>query len=320
MRQTANLGVVQYSGIWKVPSAVGSISVTCGDSNDTFSWSAPANNGGPITKYGYQVSTDNGSTWRSNVDGALNGETEVATTSAVLATQYKTSSYRIRVRAFNAAGWGPYSTISSSSTVAWSSITNECPAGQCSQTQTDTACPAGTCSQSQSDSCSSCGSRFRTRTRTWSRTRTRTRTSQFFRRLCGSTTSESSVTYGAWSISDAEWNLGAGSTVGWSAGTYSSWSISDAQWDLGTGSTEGWTGSCGTWNFFYDFVTVNVINGTYPQVEFTAFGPAYVSGGTYVTCDGGSGLLGPVDVQQCSSNTGTYRVAGGDVCFYPSCC
>ena len=44
---------------------------------------------------------------------------EVSSASAVLSTQYSPSTFKIRVRAFNAAGWGEYSDISTSGTVAW---------------------------------------------------------------------------------------------------------------------------------------------------------------------------------------------------------
>lgn len=87
------------------------MTLTAGDAIDTFSWSAPNANGLPITKYGYQTTTNNGSSW--------NTEVEVSSASAVLSTQYSTSTFRIRVRAFNAAGWGDYSTISTDATVAW---------------------------------------------------------------------------------------------------------------------------------------------------------------------------------------------------------
>lgn len=94
------------------PGVISSFTLTAGDANDTFSWSAPQSNGLPITKYGYQTSTDNGSSW--------NTEVEVFTTSAVLSTQYSTSSFKIRARAYNSAGWGDYSDISTNGTAVWS--------------------------------------------------------------------------------------------------------------------------------------------------------------------------------------------------------
>ena len=102
-----------------VPAKITSISLTAGNSNDTFSWTAPADNGRSITKYRYQVSSDNGANWYSAIGGTLNGETEVTSASAILATQYKLSSYKIRIKAYNEAGWSDYSDISTSATVAW---------------------------------------------------------------------------------------------------------------------------------------------------------------------------------------------------------
>lgn len=93
------------------PAKVGALTLTAGDADDTFTWSAPNTNGLPITKYGYQTTTNNGTSW--------NAEVEVSTTSAILNTQYSTSSFKLRVRAFNAAGWGEYSDISTGATVAW---------------------------------------------------------------------------------------------------------------------------------------------------------------------------------------------------------
>ena len=94
------------------PGVISSFTLTAGDANDTFSWSAPQNNGLPITKYSYQTSINNGSSW--------NTEVEVFTTSVVLSTQYSTNSFKIRARAYNSAGWGDYSDISTNGTAVWS--------------------------------------------------------------------------------------------------------------------------------------------------------------------------------------------------------
>ena len=107
-----------------VPSPPAAATLTAGNATDTFTWVAPASNGSTITQYGYQVSADNGLNWYSTIDGTLNGETVTANLSAVLATQYKASSYKLRVRAFNNGsngGWGERSTISSSGTAVWTS-------------------------------------------------------------------------------------------------------------------------------------------------------------------------------------------------------
>ena len=179
-----------------VPSTPSAATLAAGNTTDTFNWSAPASNGSTITKYGYQVSTDNGSNWYSAIGGTLNAETETANLSVVLATQYSLSSYKLRVRAFNSGtngGWSSYSTISSSGTAVWISNTGTetdtdtaCGPAGCSdtenvteydpdtQTDTDTACGPAGCSESQSQACS-CGNQSRSRSRSSSRTRTRTR-------------------------------------------------------------------------------------------------------------------------------------------------
>lgn len=179
-----------------VPSTPAVATLTAGNATDTFTWSAPASNGSTITKYAYQVSTDNGSSWYSTIGGTLNGETETANLSVVLATQYSLSSYKLRVRAFNDGtngGFGSYSTISSSGTAVWINNTGTdtdtdtaCGPAGCSDTEnvtetdtetvtetdTDTACGPAGCSESQN---CECGTQSRTRTSSRSRTRTRSR-------------------------------------------------------------------------------------------------------------------------------------------------
>lgn len=131
------------------PAKVGALTLTAGDADDTFTWSAPNANGLPIIKYGYQTTTNNGTSW--------NAEVEVATASAILNTQYSTSSFKLRVRAFNAAGWGEYSDISTGATVAWIKG-DSYPDSYQSQTVSETeACT--------STSCGSCGLQARQKTR-----------------------------------------------------------------------------------------------------------------------------------------------------------
>ena len=220
-----------------VPSTPSAATLTAGDATDTFTWSAPASNGSTITKYAYQVSTDSGSTWYSAVDGTLNAETETANLSVALSTQYKLSSYKLRVRAFNNGsngGWSSYSTISSSGTGAWTNATGTdtdtdtaCGPAGCSETDTDTACGPAGCSDSQSQNCE-CGTQSRSRTRTSSRTRTRTRTSSRTRTRstqqytrAGSTSS--SITYGEYT-GYSEYSYSAWSAYsGYTEYTYSAW-------------------------------------------------------------------------------------------------
>ena len=216
-------GIVASGIAVLVPSAPAAPTVSLGTgatTTDRFTWIAPADNGGAITKYGYQTSTDDGSTWSA--------ETEQAGLTKDIDTAYTTSSYKLRVRAFNSAGWGPYSLKSTGGTGAWTSNT-----GTDSQSQTDTGCSTGTCSEGCSCGACSCGSNNGTRTRTSTRSRSRSRSTQYWSRT---NSNNSSTTYGSFSISDYEWNLGASSTVGWGALSYGDWS--------GCGSCSG----CGSWN------------------------------------------------------------------------
>lgn len=84
-------------------------SVTNSCTNAVFTWTAPADNGAAITKYGYQTSTNGGSTWSA--------ETETQALSVTIGNQYSATAYNVRVRAFNSIGWGSYSTASSANTV-----------------------------------------------------------------------------------------------------------------------------------------------------------------------------------------------------------
>lgn len=118
---------------------------------DTFSWSAPSDNGRSITKYGFQTSTNNGTTWSS--------ESETSNLSYAIETAYTSSSYKLRVRAYNVAGWGSYSDISSSGTGAWS-------LGSVTDSQS--------CTCSQSCSCGACNCGANNGTQTASGTQTRT--------------------------------------------------------------------------------------------------------------------------------------------------
>jgi hypothetical protein len=279
--------------------------LTAGDATDTFSWSPPQNNGLAITKYGYQTTTDNGSTWSS--------ETEVLSTSAILNTQYSLSSFKIRVRAFNAAGWGEYSNASSG-TVAWTNVTGTdtqtdtvCGPDGCSETDTDTVCGPAGCSESQSQNCE-CGTQSRSRTRTSSRTRTRTRTSSRTRTRTtqqytrpGSTSSTitygsygayTSYTYSAWSAYSA-----------YSDYTYSAWSAYSA-----FSSCAG--GSYSNGDFFGRYTCSNGL--TY---EGGIFGFLRVPYGQY-NCPTSDYLEGVDNITICST-TGT-AVAGNLVCVIPS--
>lgn len=296
------------------PAVPGAPSLSAGNATDTFSWSAPNNNGVPITKYGYQTSTDNGSTWSS--------ETETSSTSVVLNTQYSLNSYKIKVRAFNAVGWSDYSTASSG-TVAWTSVTGTdtetdsvCGPAGCTDTETDTVCGPSGCSESESQNCE-CGTQSRSRTRTSSRTRTRTRTSSRTRtrstqQYTRSGSTSSSVSYGSWSAwSDYTYSAWS-AWSDYSAYTYSAWS-----------AYSGWSGCAGGTNDVVSFFDGRVYvpsKGVYAEYNWLAGGALWCdSAGNYLYgCAGGSGLLGPGTLYQCNT-TGTYTHSG-DACYIISCC
>ena len=142
-----------------VPDPVGGITLTPGTGSstvDTFSWSAPASNGAAITKYGYQTTTNSGSTYATEI--------ETASTSVAITTSYTASSYKIRIRAYNSVGWGPYSSISTSGTAAWAlgAVTR-------SQTCSGFGCSCGACACGSNNGTNSTATQSRT-CYTWTRT------------------------------------------------------------------------------------------------------------------------------------------------------
>jgi hypothetical protein len=269
-------------GLGARPAKIGSPSLTAGDTTDTFSWSAPNNNGLPITKYGYQTSTDNGSNWSA--------ETETANLSAVINTQYSTSAYKIRIRAFNAAGYGEYSDISTG-TAVWISNTGTetdtdtvCGPAGCSDTEnvtetdtenvtetdTDTVCGPEGCSQTETQNCE-CGTQSRSRTRTSSRTRTRTRSRDRTRVRSRTRTRTSSRTR----TRSTQFYSRSGSTS--SAVTYGSYSAyTDYTYSAyGAYGTYSYTEYTGYGSYYY------TAYGAYTAYSYTAY-PAY---GSFSACN-----------------------------------
>jgi len=224
------------------PAAVGAIALTAGDLIDTFSWSAPANNGATITKYGYQVSADDGGSWYSAIGGTLNGESETNNLSIALATQNSTSSYKIRVRAFNNGsngGWGARSEKSTNATAVW--VKGDSNANSyTAQTVTDyEECAAA--------GCSTCGTQPRRKTRTKEQRKYR-----WYR---------SGSTAGAY---DADWT---------DYTSYPDWSTRTCA-DYGTCNTAG-----GTWvniNTTFDYVTAYNATGVYWEQDTDRYGNIYV--------------------------------------------
>lgn len=91
-----------------------------------------------------------------------------------------------------------------------------------------------------------------------------------------------------------------------------------------TNCTSYYEGTCGTWTSANIFspTCYPLTNGTYPYASGSLWGWIYYTdpgcNNAIASCSGG-GLVGPYDVQHCSAS-GLYRVTGGDVCVYPSCC
>ena len=318
-----------------VPSTPAAATLTAGDATDTFTWTAPASNGSTITKYAYQVSTDNGSNWYSTIGGTLNAETETANLFVALATQHSLISYKLRVRAFNNGsngGYSSYSTISSSGTAVWTNNT-----GTETDTDTDTVCGPDGCSYTDTATegwpdcpdCATgqgceCGAQyaFRTRsksragTRTSSRTRTRTRSTQYYSRS-GSTSS--GVTYGSYSAYTAYTDY---TYSAWSYGAYGDWTYTG----YGAYTACDATGTQENYMNVYTGAQLYSANRGYPFYWEVLVG-AYIWGSTNGTgalsCDGGSGLSGPSQIFRCNF-TGTYTTNDGsvvaDACHAIYCC
>ena len=300
-----------------VPSTPSAATLTAGNATDTFTWTAPASNGSTITKYAYQVSTDSGSSWYSAIGGTLNGETETANLSVVLATQYILSSYKLRVRAFNNGtngGWSSHSTISSSGTAVWINNTGTdtdtdtaCGPAGCSDTEnvtetdtetvtetdTDTACGPAGCSESQN---CECGTQSRTRTSSRSRTRTRSRDRTRVRSRTRTRTSSRTRTR------STQFYSRSGSTS--SGVTYSSYGAY-------TGYTYSAYGEYGGYSY-----TAYTAYGSYYYSVYGAY-TAYTYGafGAFGGCAGGTqnnvtvslpGYSGSNPIQHYSSNRGPY--------------
>lgn len=192
-RSSASKG---YSGFASVPAAPAAPVVSNGCINTTYNWTKPADNGLDVKKYEYQVSIN---------DGAWSASTETTSLNHSINTQYNTNIYKIRVRAFNAYGWGPWSSASSNN-IPWTVETdNTCTDGTCFDNtctdgtcyQEDTSCTDGSCYDldatcdstctetdttcnecapcSRNINCGSCGLQLQTRTSSRTRTRTRSR-------------------------------------------------------------------------------------------------------------------------------------------------
>ena len=87
------------------PDPPGSLSATLGDEQVTLAWTAPADNGSPITHYEYRQRIDeDDASW--NPDWTTIPSSDAQTTSYTIAGLTNGTTYRFRVRAVNAVGEG----------------------------------------------------------------------------------------------------------------------------------------------------------------------------------------------------------------------
>ena len=217
--------------------------------------------------------------------------------------QNNTNSYKIRVRAFNAAGWGDYSTASTGST-AWVYETRNV-------TETDTSCTDGTCSStsSTSRSCGTCGTESGTITGTRTRSRTRTRTDERYTRAGCTSTEWTAISYGSYS----DW-------------TYSSWSYSTT-WsgscsEVGVGGA-GWSDVTQSYGYqgIITFAGLCWLVGEYPPDDWNADPSGWLAS-YYVACNtrqqcGGEGFAASAlyRLYQCNATGAqSYTYAG---CWTP---
>ena len=101
-----------------VPAAPTMGTITDGCTTHTFPWTAGSNGGLSITNYRWQYSTDGGSTWSGATETGSASASITSSTGNAWGDTHTTSSYRVRAAAYNAVGWGNYSSASSATT-AW---------------------------------------------------------------------------------------------------------------------------------------------------------------------------------------------------------
>ena len=132
-----------------VPAAPTMGTITDGCTTHTFPWTAGSNGGLSITNYRWQYSTDGGSTWSGATETGSASASITSSTGNAWGDTHTTSSYRVRAAAYNAVGWGNYSSASSATT-AWT--VNRNPNRQIY---------AGTSQACSSEACGTCGYQLR---------------------------------------------------------------------------------------------------------------------------------------------------------------
>ena len=101
-----------------VPAVPTMGTITDGCTTHSFPWTAGANNGLAITNYRWQYSTDGGNTWSAATETASTSASITSSTGNAWGDTHTQSSFKVRAAAYNAAGWGAYSSASSATT-AW---------------------------------------------------------------------------------------------------------------------------------------------------------------------------------------------------------
>ena len=92
------------------PDSPGSLVATLGHEQITLSWTAPDDNGSPITHYEYRLSDDGGPTW--SPDWTTIPDSDAQTTSYTVESLTNGTEYTFEVRAVNAAGRGTAAQVS----------------------------------------------------------------------------------------------------------------------------------------------------------------------------------------------------------------
>ena len=317
-----------YFGRPTPPAAPTANLTSDGEQTVSWGWSSNGNGNDNILLWEYSYSTDNGTTWGTGTEVPA-GTTSISRTIQSGGT-YDTNRYRLRVRGYNSAGWGDYSTQDNRSTAyVYTEFTAYDTTCDSTCTECDATCSetAVTRSDTQSVACGTCGCQgqqrdyYHTRTRTRSRTRSRSRTEWRWQKGSTYSGSQGNVTdWGAWSYS------------GW---TYSDWGAYGAEF-----GPSGWfnVGGCNETTsannyqdlpeYFVDGVPVYVgwftggpENQAYRTYSFL-FG-WYVSdsaGNATMTCNSGSCLVASNGIKHCNTCGNNKFIPYGSSCNCFSCC
>jgi len=281
-----------------VPSAPTMGTITDGCTTHTFPWTDGANNGLAITNYRWQYSTDGGSTWSSPATETTSSSASItSSTGNNWSDTHTTSSYKVRVAAYNAAGWGDYSSASSA-TVAWAIQRNPNRQMYASTSRACSQVTCGTCGcQSRDQDAFKYGDLA---------------TYQYTKSGC--TTSNASA--GSWENVDANYgeygscyNIGGCSEVS-SANNYSA--LPEVDW--GTAINTGMV-------VYVGWYTGGPENQAYRYAS-PVFG-WYVSdsaGNATLTCANSSGLLASEGIRHCNVCGNNKYIPYGAYCSIFSCC